>query len=110
MSTDQTPALARATEAHTSPHERASRAFWEAGIDHRPWDEVPEIPKRRIRERMAPALAAALGPDKGRDPVAEALCMHDKSMHHLERTDDFPCSACVSAADAVRAAILGEAS
>ena len=54
-----TAALNRAADAHPSPHERASRAFWEAGIDHRPWDDVPEVPKRRMRVRMALALSAA---------------------------------------------------
>lgn len=61
-----------------------------------------------VDEGLLPLLRRRLhDPDKGRDPVAEALCSHDESVHHMERTDDFPCSACVSAADAVRAAILG---
>lgn len=90
MSTDQTPALARATDAL-----------------HPYWSE--RYPSGSQAGDMAKdAVSATLhDPDKGRDPVAEALCSHDESVHHMERTDDFPCSACVSAADAVRAAILG---
>lgn len=91
-----TPALARAAEEFERLDDRHGLLYPEHAL------LVPDIAKRLVS-------AALRHPDKGRDPVAEALCSHDESVHHMERTDDFPCSACVSAADAVRAEILGGA-
>lgn len=88
----------------STPIDRATEALLNPGV-MLPWDDT-----LRRRELARAAVSAALtDPDAGRDPVAEALCSHNDSEHHMERTDDFPCSPCVSAADAVRAAILGEA-
>lgn len=99
-----TPALALATEALDRVAE--SLRGQPISVVHGINTHISETEARVLAARV---VATLHDPDEGRDPVAEALCSHDKSVHHMERTDDFPCSACVSAADAVRAAILGEA-